>query len=361
MPAAEGAGAAGEENHSHRAILAAGRPGGLTTAWREPNAGLGPGGWLARAVMSHLTEALGRIDQVQRRLAWLAFPVAVWKKFGDDRAGDLAALIAYYTFVAIFPLLLVLVTLLDIVLRHDPTLRQHLLNSALSAYPLIKSQIKSSVQPLRSTGIALVVGLVGALLGARGVAMAVQNALNSVWAVPLERRPAFPWSTLRGIGLVLVVGLGQILTALLSGIAGGVGHLVIGAPVEAGAVILSFVVNIGLFWLAFRLATAAEVSWAELRLGAVLSAASWQVLQLLGGYIVGRLLHHSSALYGVFGVVLGLLAWLFLQAQITLYAVETCTVRAWRLWPRGLRPPLTEQDRRAYERYGRAERRIPAG
>ena len=275
-------------------------------------------------------------------------------------AGELAALIAYYAFVAIFPLLLVLVTLLDIAVRNDPALRQHLVSSALSAYPVIGPQIKSSVSPLHSTGLALVVGLAGALLGARGVAMAMQNALNFVWAVPPRRRPAFPASTLRGIGLILVVGLGQIATALLSGVAGGIGHLVTGAPAEAGTIVLSFVLNVGVFWLAFRLATAAEVSWGDLFVGAVLSAASWQVLQLLGGLIVGHLLRHSSALYGVFGVVLGLLAWIYLQAQVTLYAAEVCTVRAWRLWPRGLRPPPTDQDRQAYERYLRAEWRLPA-
>jgi uncharacterized BrkB/YihY/UPF0761 family membrane protein len=63
------------------------------------------------------------------------------------------------------------------------------------------------------------------------------------------------------------------------------------------------------------------------------------------------MLRHSSALYGVFGVVLGLLAWLHLQAQITLYAVEICTVRKWRLWPRGLTKPPTEKDVLASQRY----------
>ncbi len=190
--------------------------------------------------------------------------------------------------------------------------------------------------------------------------MAMQNALNSVWAVPQERRPAFPWSLLRGVGLIAVIGVGQIVTVLLSGIAGGLGHLLTGFSAEAGTIALAFVLNIGVFWVAFRLATAAEVSWSQLFLGAVLSAASWQVLQLLGGVIVGRSLQHSSALYGVFGIVLGLLAWLYLQAQITLYAAEVCTVRAWRLWPRSLRAPPTEQDRLAYERYHRADRRLPA-
>jgi YihY family inner membrane protein len=310
--------------------------------------------------MKLIDDLIGRADEIQRRTPALGFLLAVQKKFGDDRAGDLAALIAYYSFVAIFPILLVLLTVLDLVLRHDPALRQKVVSSALSAYPVIGPQIKSNVSPLHSTGVALAVGLVAALLGARGVALAMQNAMNSVWAVPQDRRPAFPWSLLRGVGLIVVIGAGQIVTVLLSGIAGGVGHLLTGAPAEVGTIALAFVLNIGVFWVAFRLATAAGVSWRAMFPGAVLSAVSWQVLQLLGGFIVGRSLQHSSALYGVFGIVLGLLAWLYLQAQITLYAAEVCAVRAWRLWPRSLRPPRTEQDVSAYEHYGRADRRLPA-
>ncbi len=310
--------------------------------------------------MKLIDDLLDRADALQRRWPPAAFAVAVWKKFSDDRAGDLAALIAYYAFVAIFPLLLVLVTLLDLVLRHDPALRHKLVDSALSAYPVIGTQIKNSVHPLTSTGLALTAGLIGALFGARGVARAMQNALNSAWAVPLDRRPAFPASALRSFGLVVVIGLGQILTSFLSSLAVGAGHLVIGVLAEAGIIALAFAGNVGVFWLALRLATAAEVSWTDLRLGAILSAVSWQALQLLGTFIVGHTRRHTSALYGVFGVVLGLTAWLYLQAQVTLYAVEGCTVLAWRLWPRGLRPPPTDQDLRAYEHYGRAERRLPA-
>lgn len=311
--------------------------------------------------MKATQEYLRAADRLQQRWPPLAFPVAVVKKFGDDRAGNLAALIAYYTFVAIFPLLLVLITVLDIVISHDPALRQRLLSSALRAYPVIGPQLQGSVHSLHKAGLALVIGLVGSLLGARGVASVAQNAFNSVWEVPHDRRPAFPWSTLRGIGLVLAIGLGEIGTAILSGVAGGIGHVISGVAPQVGAIALALILNVGLFWLAFRLATANEVSWRDLRLGAVLSAVAWQVLQLVGGYFISRLLHHSSALYGVFGVVLGLLAWIYLQAQITLYAVEASTVHAWRLWPRSLfPPPLTEQDRRACQLYGQAERRPPA-
>src|SRR5215467_15867492 len=216
--------------------------------------------------MKLVDDLLDRADDFQRGRSWLAFLVAVSKKFSEDNAGNLAALIAYYAFVAIFPLLLVFVTLLDIAVRHDPHLRQRLITSALSAYPVIGAQIRSSVSPLHSTGLALAVGLIGALLGARGVAAAIQQALNTVWAVPLDRRPAFPWSALRSVGLVVVIGVGQMVTALLSGVAGGIGHLLPGALAAVGTIAVAFAANIGIFWLSFRLATAKEVSWRALRL-----------------------------------------------------------------------------------------------
>src|SRR5262249_42146146 len=94
--------------------------------------------------------------------------------------------------------------------------------------------------------------------------------------------------------------------------------------------------------------------------GALIAGASWQVLQLVGGYVVAHQLARSSSLYGVFGLVLGLLAWLFLEAQITLYAVEINVTAVRGLWPRSLfPPPLTEQDVAAYRLYAEAGQRRP--
>jgi membrane protein len=308
--------------------------------------------------MEKVKRLLAAIDAVQQRRPWLAFPVAAWKKFGDDRAGNLAALIAYYAFASIFPLLLVLVTVLDIVLRDHPALRQHVLNSALANYPVISRHL--DVHALHATGLlALVIGLVGTFLGARGVASAIQNALNTVWEVPISQRPGFPWALLRSFGLIVFVGTGEIGTVILSGIAGGTGHVISGLGAHIGAIAVSLVLNMGLFWLAFRLGTARQVATRDLRLGAVLAAIAWQVLQVVGGYFVAHSLATNSV-YGVFGIVLGLLAWLYLQAQITLYAVEVNVVQALRLWPRSLvPPPLTSADMHAYEIYAQAEQRRP--
>ena len=308
--------------------------------------------------MNLVQRAVRAADQLQQRHAWLAVPVAVWKKFGDDQAGNLAALVAYYAFVAIFPLLLVLVTVLDIVLKNDSGLRQRVLNAALTQYPVVGPDLEHSIGRLHETGIALVIGLLGTFIGARGVASALQNALNSAWEIPFDRRPSFPWSWLRSFALMFVIGLGFIVTTSLTTLAGGAGRVLPGAGAHVLAVVVSLALNFGLFWLGFWLATAREVTWRQLRLGAVFSAIVWQVLQTFGGYFLSHQLAHASPLYGTFALVLGLIAWFYLQAELTLYAVEINVVRAYRLWPRSIAPPpYTEQDRRAYELYADVEKR----
>jgi membrane protein len=309
--------------------------------------------------MSAAEEVLRAVDRLQQRWPWLGFPVAVWKKFGDDQAGNLAALIAYYAFASIFPLLLVLVTVLDLVLSHYPAFRAQVLDSAFGQFPVIGPELKANVHSLHQTGPALVIGVILTFLGTRGVANAAQNALNTVWGVPYARRPGFPWAALRSVTMIIVVGIGVLATSLLSGLAGGAAGVLTGAGAYAGAVAVSLLLNVGLFWLGFRLATAREVTTRELFLGAVLAAIVWQILQLLGGYLVAHELARSSSLYGVFGLVLGLIAWLYLQAQFTLYAVEAAVVQARRLWPRTLfPPPLHEPDLRAYQLYAQAQQRL---
>ena len=294
--------------------------------------------------------AIRAADELQQRHAWLAFPVAVWKKFGDDQAGNLAALIAYSALVAIFPLLLVLVTVLDMVLKDNPELKQKVL-TAVDEYPGI-SLLEGHIGRLNQSGIALVIGLVGTFIGTLGIANSLQNALNSVWEIPFARRPGFPWSWLRSITLIVVVGTGFIATTILSGLAAGAGRVLPGAGSSVLAIAVSLVLNFGLFWLAFRLGTAKDITWRQLWLGAAISAVIWQILQYFGGYFLSHQIAHASPLYGTFAVVLGLIAWLYLQAQLTLYAIEINVVRAYRLWPRSVAPPpYTEQDRRAFQLY----------
>jgi len=313
--------------------------------------------------MNMIQRTVQAVDAMQQRHAWLAVPVAVWKKFGDDQAGNLAALIAYSAFVGIFPLLLVLFTVLDLVIKNHPELSRlkHAVDSAVQSYPVIGPYVEhGNIGRLHaSNGIALVVGIVATFIGALGVANSMQNAFNSVWEIPFARRPGFPWSWLRSAGLIIVIGTGFIVTTALAGLAAGVGHVlpdVRGLSIPAIAV--SLLLNFGFFWLGFRLGTAKEITWRQLWLGAAISAVIWQILQTIGVTFVSRQIAHASPLYGTFALVLGLIAWLYLQAQLTLYAVEFNVVRVYRLWPRSIAPPpLTEQDRRAYQLYAQVEKR----
>jgi YihY family inner membrane protein len=303
---------------------------------------------------------IAAFDSYQQNHRWLAFPLAVWRKFGDDQASSLAALVAYYAFLSTFPLLLVLVTVLGLVLAGNPGLQQDVLNSALTEFPVIGTQLRENVHSLGRNGFGLAVGLVMTLFGARGVANAMQNAMNGVWEIPRRSRPGFPGSMLRSFALIAVLGLGVLVTTALSGVGSWSGHTFLGPWGKVLVIAVSLVLNIGLFWLGLRTATASQVGWRELRIGAIISAVVWQVLQYVGGYVVAHQLRNASALYGTFGLVLGLLAWFQLQAQLTLYAVEIDVVRARGLWPRSLfPPPLTREDRRAMHSYAQVEERRP--
>jgi uncharacterized BrkB/YihY/UPF0761 family membrane protein len=110
-----------------------------------------------------------------------------------------------------------------------------------------------------------------------------------------------------------------------------------GAGAHISAIIVSFALNVAMFWTAFWIASVRKVPWGELKYGAVVAAIVWQILQLAGGYIVSHQLRRASSLYGTFGAVLGLMAWVYLQAEVTLYAAQIDAVLVRRLWPRSLK------------------------
>jgi membrane protein len=287
-------------------------------------------------MMKWVERAVSAADEFQARRPWTAVPVAVWRKFMDDQANYLAALVTYFAFIAIFPLLLIFATILDMTLKSHPELHNDLLNSALMQYPVIGEEINNSLGKVNATGFPLAVGIVVLLLGCRGVTFAMQNALCQVWGISRDQRPVLWKRWLYGLELLLAIGIGLVVTSFLSGIAGGAGHLLTGFGAYVGAVAVSLTLNVGLFWLAFRLAVMHMVRWRNLLLGAVLAALIWQVLQVTGGYVVTHQLHRSSTLYGTFGVVLGLVGWLYVQATVTVFCAEVDAVLARKHWPRSL-------------------------
>jgi YihY family inner membrane protein len=284
-------------------------------------------GWLLRSV-----------DRVQQRSRWLGFPLAVMRKFRDDHGGALTTVIAYNAFFALFPLLLVVVTVLGFLLGRDSGFQQRLLGSAVAEFPIIGEQLQDNIHGLRGSGIGLVIGLVAFAWGARGLTQVAQHAMAEIWNVPGKQRPSFWARQARGLLLLVVLAVGLAATSLLTwlGSYGGKAVAVALANLAAAAA-----VNVGLFLVAFRVLTPRQIPSRELGVGALVAGVAWQVLQAVGGYLVGRYLRHASEVYGLFAIVLGLLFWLYLGAQLTLYAAEVNVVAARRLWPRSLLQPLS--------------------
>jgi YihY family inner membrane protein len=308
--------------------------------------------------MDVVTRIIRGIDRGQQRQPWTAYPVAVFKKFGDDQGGKLAALIAYYAFLAIFPLFLVFATILGYLLKGNPELQVKILNSAISEFPAIGDQIRKD--GLSGHWYVLVISGLISLWGARGVADATQYAFNTIWNVPYAHRPDWLTGLLRSFGLLFTMALAVVVTGLLSGI--GEFTSSFGIAIRILAFATSTVINVAIFMLAFRVATARHVKFREMFWAAVASAVLWQVLLVVGALLVARQVRHQEVLYGTISTVLGLLFWLHLQAQVTIFALEATVVRVRKMWPRSVSPPpLTTGDRRAFRAYAEATRRVPAG
>jgi YihY family inner membrane protein len=284
---------------------------------------------------------LERFDRFQRRHSVVAIPLAVLKKFGDDRGGQWAALVAYYGFFSLFPLLLVFATLLSFAVQDNPQLRLRILDSALSQFPIIGDEIQRNLGHLEGSVAALVVGIVASLWAGMGVVITIQGALNDLWDIPRRARPNFLWSRLRALLALIAFGVAALAASVLAGIGTTGSGLALRVVAFAG----TFLLNVLVFAGAFRYLTVARVRRRQVLPGAIVAAAAWMALLVLGTWLVDRQLRHATQLYGVFAIVLGLLSWIYLGAQVMLLSAEMNVVLTRRLWPRGLRPPMTGADR----------------
>jgi YihY family inner membrane protein len=310
--------------------------------------------------MKFVDDIVERLDRFQRSHPWAAFPIAVLKKFGDDRTGNLAALIAYYGFFSLFPLLLVMVSILGFVIRGNPSLRASIIDSTLAQFPIIGDQIRQNVKALSgpSAGVGLGVGTVVALWAGLGVTQAAQTALNDIWDVPMKGRPNFWQSRLRGLIMLAVLGTMTLASAFLSGLGTATGEL--GVALRIVGLLGSGVINFAVFLIAYLVLTQRDVSWRTAFPGALFGAVAWTGLLAIGTLYVSHTLKGATEVYGFFGFVLGLLAWIYLGAQILLLGAEINVVRAKHLWPRSLKqPPLTTADKRTLARKAGVEERIP--
>jgi membrane protein len=322
------------------------RTGPVTAGSEEPPDGGGEAAEPVGAIERGRRRLLGRVDRAQRRWSPLAVGLATLRKYGDDNGANLAAVIAYWSFFSLFPLLLVFVSVLDIVLAGHPELRADLLSSALSQFPVVGDQVaanigsSSEVAASRGGGtVGLIVGLVAALWAGMGAVAAIQTAMNVVWDVHPDDRPPWWWVRLRALAVLGVLGLFVALSTGLSSLRVAVqgiglsGHLL----VVVGGVAL----NATGFLAVYKLVTKRSLRWRQLWPGSLLAGVGIVALQVAGTWYLTRVVDLAGRVYGVFAVVIGLLTWLYLIGQLTVYAAELNTVVGDRQYPRAL---LTEEE-----------------
>jgi membrane protein len=283
--------------------------------------------------MNSIQKLIGHIDKFQRHHSGFGFFYAVIKKYSEDQAGYQAALLTYYGFLALFPLLLVLTTVIGALTSHASGLQHTIITSVTNYFPVLGGQLSTHVHSLHKSGLALLVGILFTIYGARGVADVFRQGVNHIWRGPSVNQDSFPKSAAKSLGLIIVGGLGLMLASLCAGYAGAVGH-------GLGFRALSIAVNIFiLFWLftfLLNLSLPRHVSLKETQAGAAAAAIGLVILQSLGSYLLARELRNLDALYSTFAISLGLLFWIYLQAEMMYYSVEIASVRSHKLWPRAL-------------------------
>jgi YihY family inner membrane protein len=309
--------------------------------------------------MSRVERLARGVDDFQQRHRPIAFLYAVVKKFGDDKAGSLAALLVYYALLSLFPLLLVLVTVLGLVAGSDPSIEANILNSALKQFPVIGEQLRSNVHALeRGSGLGLAIGLLWLVWSSVGISQAGQHAMAEVWLVRGVRRPGY-WPRLaRSALFIVLLAVFVVASTGLAWLASYPSHGVSMAW-RVGGGLVSAIVNMATYLVAFRVLTPSGVKTRQLVPGAAAGGLAWTVLQTVGGYLVGRYVRDATPVYGFFAVILGLIFWIYLGAQMTLYCAELNVVLARRWWPRGLvQPPLTRADKEVLIAMAREQERF---
>ena len=287
--------------------------------------------------------AIRRIDATQRRFTPTAFVFGVIKKYGDDNGGVLVSNLAYSAFVSLFPLLLILVTILGLIAAHDPSFRESAVKNAVAdQIPLLGQTLTSNVSTLqRSSTIGLIVGLLVLIYGVTGLAQAGLFTMEQVWNLPGPARPGYVQRLGRALLFLCLLAGGVIVT---TGLAALSQHYK-GFWFDLLIYVVTAAFGAGMYLGAFRALTPKGVPTRSLLPGAITGGILWTVLQVLGAWLVHRFLH-SNSVYGVFATVLGLLAWIYLAVEITVYSAEINVVLNRRLWPRAIvQPPLTEADR----------------
>jgi len=296
-------------------------------------------------------------DRMQREHGVLGFPYAVVKKYGDDEGGRQAALITYYGFLSIFPLLLLGVAVLSRVLADHPDLRQRLIDEIVPQ--ALRSTVEHSLTTLPTSTIPFIVGLIGLLFSGTGVVFSAYQTLNHVAAVRHRLRAGFFSRYVRVFVVLAMLMAGALATGSLTVVATALP----GQPgvQRAAAVLGSALVVFAVLLFGAKLLLARPAPVRALWPGAIVGALAVTIVLNAGPPLLARLVIKAGPVYGSFATVAGMFALLYLVGQALVYAAEIAAVRYAKLWPRALdlNHP-TAADARALTLLAREQERIPS-
>ncbi len=239
--------------------------------------------------------------------------------FRKHRSGRNAALIAHFGFLSVFPLLVVLTTVLGFVLQRHPNLQRDIIDSALAQLPFIGKQIATDPSKLHGDPFVLVIGLVASLWGGMKAFVAVHTALDDIVEQPLDDRSNLFITRLRALLGMAYIGGAQVGAAILAGLATVTGVLIVGKVLLA---IGTIAIDAGVLALSYRWLRTTRPAWRTVMPGAITGGVLFAALQLVGVAIVGRAIAKASPVYGDFASVIGLLTWLSLHAIIAIGGAE---------------------------------------
>lgn len=306
---------------------------------------------------------VGRVDAFQRKHPVVGFPIAVVYKYFDDQGAYLAAIITYYAFIAIFPLLLLSTSILGFLVQGDDALRDRLLDSALSQFPIIGSEL-GTPEGLKGSTTAIVIGSITAIYGAMGLGQAVQNAANIAWSVPRNSRANPFILRLRSLIFLSISGIGILLLAIATSLLANPNSF--GTELQStigwASRIVGFVLTLGIFVAVFRLISLRRAKTRAVLPGAIVTAILWQGLQYVGNTYVREVIAKANQVNQTFALVLGLLAFVYIAAIMVVLGLEVNVVLRRKLYPRALLTPftdnviLTEADQLAYSSYAKSQR-----
>jgi uncharacterized BrkB/YihY/UPF0761 family membrane protein len=331
--------------------------------WLDPDRDYTPGDLptshtgMAGSIEKRVLGTSRMVDRLQASNGLIAFAYATFKKYADDEGSRLAALLAYYGFMSLFPLAIAGFAVLSTILRNRQDLVDELVADIVPTE--YQDQVVTAYESLPASGPAYVIAIVGLLLAGTAGVFSMYAMVNQVFCVPYRFRYGFGPRYLRVLLLVVLMGVGVLVvtvgSALVTNVTG------IAFVQRAGGAALLWAVASGLLYASAMLLTRRRLTFAEVGLGAMLGGLAMTTIIGLGSALVGRFVANSSAVYGVFASVVGVFSVLFLVSNAIVFSFEISVVRAWRLWPRGVDINLLfPADERAYALLTLMDERMPS-